>query len=75
MAPGRTVEEMKLVMHLQDRMVATDLSLEEIATKASVNVKELYAILDNKRSVSEMTLILTKCKPVLGELYNQDPRK
>ena len=72
---GRTEQEMKLVMHLQDRMVATGLTLEEIATKASVNVKELYAILDNQRSATEMTMILTKCKPVLGELFNQDPRK
>ena len=73
MAPVRTEEEMRLVMHLCDRMVATGKSIYEIAASAEINPKELEAILTNQRSADEMKFILTKCIPTLGELYNQDP--
>ena len=73
MAPGRTEEEMKLEMHLQDRMVATGKSIDQIASESKINVKELEAILAHQRSADEMKIVLNKCKTVLGELYNQDP--
>ena len=73
MAPDRTEEEMRLVMHLCDRMVATGKSIYEIAASSEINPKELEAILTNQRSADEMKIILTKCRNVLGELYNQDP--
>ena len=71
----RTPEELKLEMHLMDRMVATGLSIEEIASKADVRVEDLQTILNHQMTLTEMILILSKCKPVLGELYNQEPRK
>ena len=73
MAPGRTEEEMKLEMHLCDRMVATGKSIDQIASESKINVKELEAILAHQRSADEMKIVLNKCKTVLGELYNQDP--
>ena len=73
MAPVRTEEEIRLVMHLCDRMVATGKTIYEIAASSDINPKELEAILAHQRSADEMKFILIKCKSSIGELYNQDP--
>ena len=65
----RTEEEFKLMMHLEDRMVATKLTIEEVAEKTGVELKTLKNIRAGSLSATDMALALTKCVPVLGALF------
>ena len=65
----RTEEEFKLMMHLEDRMVATKLTIEEVAEKTGVELKTLKNIRAGNLSATDMAFVLTKCVPVLGDRF------